>query len=247
MSAPAISISPSPWAHRLKDFPLGLPEACLWLALFFLLTPYLGALLLGLGLQPPQRLPIETRVLAQSLLTLIFMAYFAGFRRGKPVDLGLGLARPHIEIAWGLAACAVMGLVYLAGLGAAWLGFLWWFGSADKLAAWVRSSPISHESSAYVLSVCLAIPVLEEIWFRGLMYPPMRLNLGRWPAIVLLSAIFAAAHDTSLPVTQFIGGLVFAWAYEKRQSLIAPIILHIAGNSVLVVIGWAMQQGILRL
>jgi len=226
---------------------LGLPEACLWLALFFLLTPYLGALLLGLGLTPPEHLPIETRVLAQILLTLIFLAYFVGFRRGKLADLGLGLARPHREIAWGLAACSVMGLVYLAGLGLTWLGSLWGYGSADKLAAWVRASPISHASSAYLLSVCLAIPVLEEIWFRGLMYPPMRLNLGRWPAIVFLSAIFAAAHDTALPITQFIGGLAFAWAYERRQSLIAPIILHIAGNSVLVVIGWAIQEGILRL
>jgi hypothetical protein len=54
--------------------------------------------------------------------------------------------------------------------------------------------------------------------------------------------LFAAAHNVKFPINQFIGGLIFVWAYEKRQTLVAPILLHIAGNGALAVLGWALLK-----
>ena len=42
---------------------------------------------------------------------------------------------------------------------------------------------------------------------------------------------FVAMHlPAGLPVTQVVGGLVFALAYEYSGSLLAPILIHALGN-----------------
>jgi len=74
-------------------------------------------------------------------------------------------------------------------------------------------------------------PVTEEIFFRGLIYGFLR----RWgfPAAFVLSTLFfVLAHpmDRSLPVTQIIGGLLFAMAYEVEGNLLVPITIHALGN-----------------
>ena len=38
------------------------------------------------------------------------------------------------------------------------------------------------------------------------------------------------AHLPGLPVTQAIGAVVFALAYERAGSLAAPIAIHVLGN-----------------
>ena len=74
-------------------------------------------------------------------------------------------------------------------------------------------------------------PVTEEIFFRGLIYGFLR----RWgfPAALVLSTLFfVLVHpmDRSLPVTQIMGGLLFAVAYELEGNLLVPITIHALGN-----------------
>jgi membrane protease YdiL (CAAX protease family) len=74
-------------------------------------------------------------------------------------------------------------------------------------------------------------PLAEEIFFRGLIYGFLR----RWgfPAALVLSTLFfVLVHpmDRSLPVTQIIGGLLFAVAYEVEGNLLVPITIHALGN-----------------
>jgi membrane protease YdiL (CAAX protease family) len=74
-------------------------------------------------------------------------------------------------------------------------------------------------------------PVTEEIFFRGLVYGFLR----RWgfPAALVLSTLFfVLVHpmDRSLPVTQIVGGLIFAVAYELEGNLVVPITIHALGN-----------------
>jgi membrane protease YdiL (CAAX protease family) len=51
-------------------------------------------------------------------------------------------------------------------------------------------------------------------------------------AIVLSTLIFVLSHPLAhgFPVTQAIGGIVFAVAYEAEGSLMTPIAIHILGN-----------------
>ena len=75
----------------------------------------------------------------------------------------------------------------------------------------------------------LVAPVFEELFFRGILFGYLR----RWgvPAAVLIStAVFAAFHLPTIPLTQVVGGVVFAVAYHHSGSLITPITIHVLGN-----------------
>ena len=74
-------------------------------------------------------------------------------------------------------------------------------------------------------------PVTEEIFFRGLIYGFLR----RWgfpSALVLSTLFFVLVHpmDSGLPVTQIVGGVLFAAAYELEGNLVVPITIHALGN-----------------
>ena len=81
-------------------------------------------------------------------------------------------------------------------------------------------------------------PVAEEIFFRGILYGYLR-RWGVFPAVFLATAFFVLPHlNTGLvPVTQLVGGIVFALAYEKEKNLMAPITIHCLGNLAIFSIG----------
>jgi membrane protease YdiL (CAAX protease family) len=77
----------------------------------------------------------------------------------------------------------------------------------------------------------IVAPVAEEIFFRGLLYSFFR----RWGvalALVISTFLFVLPHSMSrgLPVTQIVGGLLFAVAYEVEGNLLVPITIHVLGN-----------------
>lgn len=74
-------------------------------------------------------------------------------------------------------------------------------------------------------------PVAEELLFRGIIYRFLR----RWGflfALVISTAVFASLHllSTGIPVTQMVGGILFAIAFEVEKNLLAPVVIHILGN-----------------
>jgi len=74
-------------------------------------------------------------------------------------------------------------------------------------------------------------PIAEEVFFRGILYGFFR----RWGVVVglvLSTLIFVLIHPMHhrVPVTQIIGGIVFALAYEVEDSLMVPITIHALGN-----------------
>jgi membrane protease YdiL (CAAX protease family) len=87
-----------------------------------------------------------------------------------------------------------------------------------------------HSMALFLLVGGIVAPVVEELFFRGLIYGFFR----RWGvvfAVILSTALFAIAHPLrSLPLTQMVGGLVFALAYEVEKNLLVPITIHVLGN-----------------
>ena len=75
-------------------------------------------------------------------------------------------------------------------------------------------------------------PIAEEAFFRGILYGFFR-RWGVLLAIILTTIIFALAHPVfpGIPVTQIVGGIVFALAYEIEGSLMVPITIHVLGNT----------------
>ncbi|MFO7713573.1 CPBP family intramembrane glutamic endopeptidase [Desulfosarcina sp.] len=124
------------------------------------------------------------------------------------------------------------GLVWSAGFAAAaGLLFLGLFVAGRDPLMLVRS-PLPEEAGQriwFFLIGGIVGPVFEEILFRGLIFGYLR----RWnvPAAVLISTfVFAAFHLPTIPVTQIVGGLVFALAYHTGKSLMVPITIHALGN-----------------
>lgn len=74
-------------------------------------------------------------------------------------------------------------------------------------------------------------PIAEEIFFRGIIYGFFR-RYGAVAAILLSTMAFAAFHPFGggIPVTQIIGGLLFAVSYEMEKNLLVPMVIHISGN-----------------
>lgn len=244
MSVPAINITPDPWLERARAFPLSLPEAVIWLAVAYTLPQFIVEQ--ASWAAPDGWYKHTPQLCIRGVLTVALLGYFFLYRRGRGDDLGWSLRRFPVDVAWGVGVSLAMGVVYLAGMALAWLAVIWWYGRPDAFWEFVRKMPMDDLSLGHILAVCVAAPILEELWFRSLLYAPLRLYLPRGLAILFLSAVFALAHGWP-PVTQFVGGLVFAYAYEKRQTIWASIILHVAGNSILFVIGWAVKEGVLRL
>ena len=74
-------------------------------------------------------------------------------------------------------------------------------------------------------------PISEEIFFRGIIFGFFR-RWGVYAAILISTALFVMPHYDGhhLPLTQIVGGIVFAIAYEKEKSLMVPVSIHCLGN-----------------
>jgi membrane protease YdiL (CAAX protease family) len=85
--------------------------------------------------------------------------------------------------------------------------------------------------------VVLAIPVLEEVMYRGMLQQALVEVAGnRWVAIVLASGGFTlmhwgAAQEHALPAL-FVLSVGFGWIYEKTGRLTSCIVMHILFNAV---------------
>lgn len=82
-----------------------------------------------------------------------------------------------------------------------------------------------------VLSVAILVPCTEEFVFRGLIYRRMRLLSGPVAAMILSALTFGIYHGNLLQaIYAGILGLLFAYIYEKYQSIKAPILMHAGAN-----------------
>jgi membrane protease YdiL (CAAX protease family) len=130
-----------------------------------------------------------------------------------------GLIRGLIwAVSFGLAAGAVIFVIYLLGI--------------KMHALFQMQLPVeSGQLIAFFLVGAIIAPIAEEIFFRGILYGFFR----RWgiPAAIILSTLlFVLSHSSgrTVPVTQIVGGLLFAVAYEAEKNLLVPITIHMLGN-----------------
>ncbi len=99
----------------------------------------------------------------------------------------------------------------------------------------LKSMDIKTFGLYYLMAVTIA-PILEETLFRGLLYVPLLRKTGRPIALILTSIIWTEQHFHLLPgIRIFIVGIILAWLYDRRGSLIDPVIFHIFINSWLII------------
>jgi membrane protease YdiL (CAAX protease family) len=75
-------------------------------------------------------------------------------------------------------------------------------------------------------------PFVEEIFFRSFLFQGFRQKYGWVRAMLLSSAIFAAAHlDPASLIPTFVLGLLLAYLFHKSNSVWPGIILHFLVNA----------------
>jgi len=103
-----------------------------------------------------------------------------------------------------------------------------------------------NASSAYLLAafgITLA-PLLEEVFFRGMLYPLLRRGFGLTIAILLTAAAFAAIHGAQLgyawsPILSiFVVGVVFTVTRARTNSVASSFLMHCGYNSALFTALW---------
>jgi hypothetical protein len=99
-----------------------------------------------------------------------------------------------------------------------------------------------------ILSITLA-PLMEELFFRGFLYPVLARSLGL-PISVFLTALgFALLHGAQLmfawgPVLViFVVGLVLTMVRAKTNSVGAGVVIHMAYNATITVAMFAATDG----
>ncbi len=92
-------------------------------------------------------------------------------------------------------------------------------------------------------------PFVEELFFRGRVYPVFERHWGLEPAVVATAACFAAIHYPQLGggwpevLAIFLVGTAFTYARGRTGSLVPPYLMHVGYNTTLFAAIFVASQG----
>ena len=92
-------------------------------------------------------------------------------------------------------------------------------------------------------------PFVEEVIFRGFIFPAVENQWGLSAAVWSTAALFALIHVPQLRggvpqmVVIFVVGLVLSWARGRYRSLLPPYLLHLGYNTALFAMLYASTRG----
>lgn len=169
----------------------------------------------------------------QVALALGTLAWVSFRYRGSMPALGLRSHRAARDVVAG--AFFGVGLFALVAFAVFPLVVLVWRAITGRAPGPFEQIPIDLTHPAALVGaavlVALVTPVAEEIFFRGFLYSALRSRLALLPSAAISAAAFALLHPPpQLMVVIFVVGLAFAFLYERRGSLAAPIAAHSAFN-----------------
>ena len=104
----------------------------------------------------------------------------------------------------------------------------------------------SDAAGAYLMAafgITLA-PLLEELFFRGMLYPLLRRSWGMAAGVMVTAGAFACIHGIQLgwawaPVLAiFVVGVVFTLVRERTDSVAASLLAHCGYNATLFALLW---------
>lgn len=85
-----------------------------------------------------------------------------------------------------------------------------------------------------VVLIALAAPVVEEVFFRGMLFGGLRKRMGMYSSAAISAAVFGGLHATtgvSAVPPLFAFGFVLALLYERTGTIVPGIIVHVLNNS----------------
>lgn len=106
-----------------------------------------------------------------------------------------------------------------------------------------KTETVQNDKSIYafciaVIGAAVISPIYEEVLYRGVFYTFFRDRYGIWGGVLISSIIFTVVHIptyNTLPVN-FLSGVVFAWLYEKTNSILSAMTAHALFNFIAVLL-----------
>ena len=95
-----------------------------------------------------------------------------------------------------------------------------------------------------LIGTAVVAPIVEELFFRGMLYPLLRRRLPAWIAIGANAAIVAVLHfiPILLPML-FLMGLLLTFVRARTNSVVPSILIHALNNAVFVLGIYAAFSG----
>lgn len=158
----------------------------------------------------------------------------------------LGLRRTAFWPALGWAVAAFVAVWIVEGLLSALIGNL--FGGTEAASG----SAGSHDPGRFdtgialllVAAVAVSAPIVEEIAFRGYLFPALTGWRGPWVGAILTALLFGAAHVLALPPAFLAGAAVFGFGACLLRwwtgSLLPGIAVHSFNNAIVLA---ALSEG----
>ena len=228
---------------RPVEVPWTVVDAALVLLLWLVAIIFIGgALLYALTSVFPQA---QSEALSLPLTALILIAICIGYvrrRYGDATRLLFGVRRPTwrdvgVGVAAGIAALVVIafGIGQLLELIARAL-------QTELPEVQENFREIAGDRAAapwLVAGSVLVAPLAEELFYRGMLFPALRRRLPLWPAMGISALVWGLSHlQTTLEGYLLVLliiiplGLFLAYLYERRGTLLVPILAHAVFNLV---------------
>jgi uncharacterized protein len=245
--------SPPPTAGAPGSWPL-------WSAFAALLCGLLGGNVLGMivyavaGVSGDDldTVPIGYMLLANVTLDASLLISALAFARlgGRvvPATLGLRPVRLWFAVKWAFAAYVAYFVI-----SAIWLQVLNLENETDDITDRLQTNPtVSTVAGIAVFAVVIA-PIVEEVFFRGFVFPALRAKLGVAWAAVGTGLLFGLVHALGSPIGFLLPlavlGTALCLLYWRTGSIYPGIALHAINNCIALsaALDWGWQVPLLIL
>ena len=94
-------------------------------------------------------------------------------------------------------------------------------------------------------SICILAPIVEELFFRGVVERILlKLKTSPWVGIIASAMLFTMMHEFPYQaISAFIGGVIYGWVYYKTKSIYLTFSMH-AVNNIIAFIGNFLDDGV---
>jgi len=200
-----------------------------------------GQVVGGIAFMHSSKAAMFAGITALSLMSVLAVCTLpAGDMRISFRRIGLRSDKIGKDILWGLAGYAALAPILVVTM-AIGLQLMKVFGQSTHPAAeLLESSPTLSVALALLFAASIGAPIMEEIIFRGTLFPAIGTLLKSpiW-GIVISSFLFAALHPQGVPLwlaLASVGAMNCLLAYQTK-SLIPSMVLHFTHNTVIVILG----------
>lgn len=157
------------------------------------------------------------------------------FSRGVKRGIGLTLRHPLYDTVRGIVGfLAVFPVCVLLGAAVTWIFDQFNVKYTPHEMIQVLPQISMGWKIAVVISTAVLAPIIEEIFFRGLLQSALRRIVSPWVTIIITSVIFAAVHASSQPQyvpALFVLAVVLGYNYERCGRLWPSILMHTLFNA----------------